>query len=595
MENSEVNRLTQLLIDAQTVIKHQNHELTSLLESKSQELEEILGNIDQVIWYIDAQTLTLQYVNHAINAVFGFTKEDFLADSTLWQKRIHNDDRLLVRSFFETLIPGSSEEICFRIHRANGELCWLNSRVYHNEKLDLFVGITSDITQSKLQSEEIAFLAYYDPLTMLANRSKLKLQLHSRLEHSPLVPFSLIYIDLDNFKNINDTMGHNIGDQILIEVASRLREQISHDQLLSRFGGDEFVVYLNSSDPIYINEFCAGLVKIFKVPFTVNDVPFFLSSSFGISMYPEDARSCEDLLKHADTAMHEAKKNGKNQFLYYHSSMQRAIHKFLHVESLIRDGLKDNLFTLYFQPLVNAASSTLQGFEALMRLPHPTEGFVTPDIFIPVAEKNGDIIHIGQIVLEQACDFIEMIQLNYPKPFYVAINVSTKQLHQLDFAHELLHYLKIRAIDPQYLKVELTESAVMDNIEIASRQLHVLKEGGIHIALDDFGTGYSSFAYLAQLPISTLKIDKSFIDTVCEIDSNSHIVKAISNLAHALGMSVTAEGVETEEQFNFLVENNIDTLQGYFLSKPITKAEILNNIIASTPFFSPDKALAYSI
>jgi diguanylate cyclase (GGDEF)-like protein/PAS domain S-box-containing protein len=595
METSEVVRLTQLLSDAQAIIKHQNTELTGLLESKSQELEEILGNIDQIIWYINSQTLSLQYVNHAIGAVFGFTKEDFLADQTLWQQRIHKDDRLLVRSFFETLIPGASQEIRFRIHHVNGEIRWLNSRIYHNEKLELFVGITTDITESKLQSEEIAFLAYYDPLTMLANRSKLKLQLHLRLEHSPLIPFALIYIDLDNFKNINDTMGHEIGDQILIEVARRLRELTSHDQLLSRFGGDEFVLYLNSSDPIYINNFCTQLGEIFKVSFTVNDVPFFISSSFGISMYPEDARSSEDLIKHADTAMHEAKKNGKNQFVYYHSSMQRAIHDFLHVESLIRDGLKHDFFELYFQPLVSAESLTLQGFEALMRLPHPTEGFITPDTFISVAEKNGDILHIGQIVLEQACDFIEMVQLNHPDPFYVAINVSAKQLHQINFADELLDYLKIRTIAPKYLKVELTESAVMDNMEIASRQLHTLKEGGVYIALDDFGTGYSSFAYLAQLPISTLKIDKSFIDNVCEIDSHSHIVIAISNLAHVLGMNVTAEGVETEDQFNLLVENRIDTLQGYLLSKPITKEEIIHNLTSHTAFYAPEKTLAYSI
>jgi diguanylate cyclase (GGDEF)-like protein/PAS domain S-box-containing protein len=596
MEHSEIDRLTQLLSDAKALIKHQNIELTGLLESKSQELEEILGNIDQIIWYIDSKTLSLQYVNDAIGSVFGFTKEDFLADPALWQQRIHPDDRLLVRSFFETLIPGASQEIRFRIHRVNGEICWLNSRIYHNEKLDLFVGITSDITESKLQSEEIAFLAYYDPLTMLANRAKLKLQLHSRLDHSPLISFALIYIDLDNFKNINDTMGHDIGDQILIEIARRLRELTDpHHHLLSRFGGDEFVVLLNSSDPLHISAFCTQLSLTFKTPFTINEIPFFLSSSFGISMYPDDARNCEDLIKHADTAMHEAKKNGKNQFVYYHSSMQRAIHHFLHVESLIRDGLQHDFFELYFQPLVHASSLTLQGFEALMRLPHPTEGFITPDLFISVAEKNGDILHIGQIVIKQACDFIEMLKKHYPDPFYVAINVSARQLHQIHFAQELLDYLLSRQIDPCYLKVELTESAVMDNIEIASRQLHRLKTGGIHTALDDFGTGYSSFAYLAQLPISTLKIDKSFIDTVCEIDSHSHIVTAISNLAHVLEMSVTAEGVETEEQFNFLVENRIDTLQGYFLSKPMTKEEILHNITTLTPFFLPEKALAYSI
>lgn len=595
METSEVAHLTQLLCDAQAVIKHQNTELTGLLESKSQELEDILGNIDQIIWYIDTQTLSLQYVNNAIGAIFGFTKEDFLANPSLWQQRIHPDDRLTVRSFFKTLRPGISQEIQFRIHRVNGEICWLNSRIYHNEKLELFVGITSDITQSKLQSEEIAFLAYFDPLTMLANRAKLKLQLHTRLEQPSPSPFALIYIDLDDFKNINDTMGHEIGDQILIEVARRLHELSDNDHFLSRFGGDEFVMFLNSAQPLYLSNFCAQLSLMFQAPFTINEIPFFISSSLGISMYPEDARNAEDLIKHADTAMHEAKKNGKNQLVYYHSSMQHAIHHFLHVESLIRDGLKHDYFELYFQPLVNAISLTLRGFEALMRLPHPIEGFITPDTFISVSEKNGDILHIGQKVLTQACDFILMAQEHYTDPFFVAINVSAKQLHQVNFAHELLSYLKTRKIDPSFLKVELTESAVMDNIDIASRQLHTLKAGGIQIALDDFGTGYSSFAYLAQLPISTLKIDKSFIDNVCEIDSHSHIVIAISNLAHVLGMNVTAEGVETEDQFNFLVENRIDTLQGYFLSKPMTKESILQNLSTHTSFFVPEKTLAYSI
>jgi len=595
METSEVTRLTQLLENAQAVIKHQNNELSGLLESKSQELEEILGNIDQIIWYIDDQTLCLQYVNDAVGAIFGFTKQDFLTDPTLWQQRIHPEDRISVHSFFQTLRPGISQEIQFRIHRVNGEICWLNSRIYHNKKLELFVGITSDITQSKLQSEEIAFLAYYDPLTMLANRANLKQELHARLERSSSVPFALIYIDLDDFKNINDTMGHEIGDQILIETARRLRELSDKDHLLSRFGGDEFVMLLNSAQTQHISSFCTMLTLAFKAPFTINEIPFFISSSFGISMYPEDARNAEDLIKHADTAMHEAKKNGKNQSVYYHSSMQRAIHHFLHVESLIRDGLQQNLFELYFQPLVNADSLTLQGFEALMRLPHPTEGFITPDSFIKVAEKNGDILHIGQKVLDQACDFIVMVQEHYTNPFYVAINVSAKQLHQVDFAHELLYTLKTRDIPPSFLKVELTESAVMDNIDIASRQLHTLKAGGVQIALDDFGTGYSSFAYLAQLPISTLKIDKSFIDNVCEIDSHSHIVIAISNLAHVLGMTVTAEGVETENQFNFLVKSKIDTLQGYLLSKPITKEEIIQNLSTQTQFFIPEKTLAYSI
>lgn len=595
MELLEVNRLTQMLQEAHETIERQNRELSALLESKNQELEEILGSIDQIIWYIDTKNLSLRYANNAIGTVFGFTKEEFLADPTLWQQRTHPDDRPLVRSFFETLRPGATQEIRFRIYRANGDLCWLNSRIYHNDALHLFVGTTSDITESKTQSEEIAFLAYHDPLTMLPNRTKLNLQLQSRLEHSPASAFAMIFIDLDNFKNINDTMGHEIGDRILIDVSRRIRELAGDYHLVSRFGGDEFAIILNTADPMLINDFCIQLTQTFKSPFTINEISFFLSSSIGISMYPEDARTPQELIKHADTAMHEAKKNGKNQFIYYHSSMQRAIHNFLYIESLIRDGLEHHFFELYFQPLLNAKTLTLQGFEALLRLPHPTEGFITPDTFISVAEKNGDILLLGEEVLAQACDFIQLLQKSYSDPFFVAINISAKQLHQAHFARDLLNYLQTRAIRSEYLKIELTESAVMDNIEIASRQLLLLKEGGVQIALDDFGTGYSSFAFLAQLPISTLKIDKSFIDAVCEIESHRHIVQAISNLAHALGMNVTAEGIETERQFNFLLENHIDTLQGYLFSKPITKEAILDKLSSATPFFTPEKSLVYAI
>jgi diguanylate cyclase (GGDEF)-like protein/PAS domain S-box-containing protein len=593
--NIQETLLTQKLYDAQELIDHQSEELSALLHSKNQELEEILGNIDQIIWYIDIQTLSLQYVNDAIAPIFGFTKEDFMNDHTLWQQRIHPDDRPLVRSFFETLNPGKSQEIRFRIHRSNGEVCWLNSRIYHNNKLHLFVGITSDITESKRQREEIEFLAYHDPLTMLPNRSKLKLQLHSRLEHSMTSPFALIFIDLDNFKNINDTMGHEIGDQILIEVSSRLRELSGISHLPSRFGGDEFVILFNTANTIHINHFCDQLIQTFKLPFVVNDIPFFLSSSIGISLYPDDARSPEDLIKHADTAMYEAKKNGKNQFIYYHSSMQRAIHNFLHIESLIRDGLKQELFELYFQPLINSQTGSLKGFEALLRLPHPTEGFVGPDTFISVAEKNGDILQIGEEVLTQACDFIKEVRQLYMDPFYVAINVSTKQLHQPHFADDLLLCLQKNSIPPQFMKVELTESAIMDNIDIAHHQLNVLKNGGVRISLDDFGTGYSSFAYLAQLPIATLKIDKSFIQTIHESDSHRHIIEAISNLAHILGMSVTAEGIETDEQFNFLAKHQIDTLQGYLFAKPMQKSYIYNKLTSQMPFFVPESTLAFAI
>jgi diguanylate cyclase (GGDEF)-like protein/PAS domain S-box-containing protein len=588
-------RLHEQLHHAQDIIAHQNEELCALLHSKNQELQEILGNIDQIIWYIDIKTLSLQYVNDAVEPIFGFSKEDFLTDHTLWQKRIHPDDRLLVRSFFETLAPGTSQEIRFRIHSSSGEIYWLNSRIYHNSKLHLFVGITSDITQSKRQSEEIEFLAYFDPLTMLPNRSKLKLQLNSKIDNFVASPFALALIDLDNFKNINDTMGHDIGDKILIEVGSRLRMLCDETHFPSRFGGDEFIILFNTDNSDTINHFCNQLIQTFKTPFVVNDISFFLSCSIGISLYPEDARTSEDLIKHGDTAMYEAKKNGKNQFVYYHGSMQRAIHNFLHIESLIRDGLKDDLFELYFQPLINTQTNALQGFEALLRLPHPVEGFVGPDTFISVAEKNGDIVQIGEEVMLQACGFISHMRTIYNNPFYVAINVSAKQLHQANFAQNLLLCLSTNNIPSHYLRVELTESAVMDNIAIATHQLRILKEGGVKISLDDFGTGYSSFSYLAQLPITTLKIDKSFVQTIHESDSHRHIIQTISQLANTLGMDVTAEGIETEEQFNFLAQHPIQTLQGFLFAKPMHKTSIYDKLSSQTPFFAPEAVLGFAI
>lgn len=584
---SDTNRLNKELRLSKELIEYQAQELSTLLNSKNQELEEILSSIDEVIWYIDNKTLSLRYVNNAVEGVFGFTKEAFLADPTLWQQQIHPDDRALVQMFFETLLPAQSQEIRFRIIRNDGESRWLNSRIHHHPTLNLFIGITTDITSSKIQSDEIAFLAYYDPLTLLPNRAKLKLQLENRFEHSASEPFALLLLDLDNFKNINDTMGHEIGDRILIEVSRRILETAGENDFCARLGGDEFVVLLQNTDTSNIDAFANRLIHSFKLPLQINEIDFFLSTSIGIVLYPLDASNGENLIKNADTAMYEAKNKGKNQFVYYHTSMQHAINNFLHIESLVRDGLTQNLFELYFQPLIDSTTLRLEGYEALLRLPHPVEGFIAPDIFISVAETNGDILMIGKEVLRQACDFIASVRQLCTEAFFVAINVSAKQLHQKYFARELLDYIKERDIPPSFLKVELTESAVMENIDIAAIQLNQLKEGGVRIALDDFGTGYSSFAYLAQLPIDTLKIDKSFILTLFEVNSNRHIVEAMSNLAHVLGMSVTAEGVEESEHFDFLVENKIDTLQGYHLSRPLPRNVILQKLQNADPYFTP--------
>lgn len=592
---TELNQLNTELLLSKELIELQAHELSKLLNSKNQELEEILGSIDEVIWYIHSQNLTLSYVNDAINDIFGIPKEDFLTDPMLWQQHIHPQDRDLVQTFFETLPQGHSQTIRFRIIRQNGETRWLNSRIHHHPKLNIFIGITSDITAPKTQSEEIAFLAHHDPLTLLPNRTKLKHQLNSRFEHSEDSPFALMLLDLDNFKNINDTMGHKIGDDILIEVSRRLQNTIDTYDFCARFGGDEFIIILHNADATRIDTVAKRVIQIFKEPFAINGADFFLSSSIGIALYPQDATNEEDLIKHADTAMYNAKHKGKNRFVYYHTSMQQALYDVLHIESLIRDGLKQNLFELYFQPLIDSKTLRIEGYEALLRFPHPTEGFISPEVFIPIAENTGDIHLISHEVLSQACDFIETLRMQWDDPFFVAINVSAKQFHRESFARELLEYLVQRSIPTSFLKIEVTESTLMENISTITHQLHELKAGGIRISLDDFGTGYSSFSYLAQLPIDTLKIDKSFILPLFNGDSNRHIVEMIANLAHILGMNVTAEGVEESCHYDFLIENKIDTLQGYHLCRPLPKEQILAKLQEEAPYFEPKSTVEYSI
>ncbi len=592
---TDVNRLNRELRTSKTLIELQANELSALLNSKNRELEEILSSIDEVIWYIDSETLDLRYVNRAIEEVFGFSRERFLEDHTLWQQQIHQDDRTLVQIFFETLLPGQSQQIRFRIFHLDGEIRWLSSRIYHHPTLHLFIGITSDITAPKAQSEEIAFLAYHDPLTMLPNRAKLKIELDSRLENTNNAPFALMFLDLDNFKNINDTLGHKVGDAILVEVSDRLKNTLGKYDFSARFGGDEFVILLQDADTANVDAAAKRLIQAFKEPFKLNETDFFLSSSIGIVLYPQDAQNPEDLIKHADTAMYEAKNKGKNQFVYYHASMERALHDFITLESLIKEALVQNRFELYFQPLIDAKTLLLEGYEALLRLHHPEKGFIAPDLLISIAESNGDIHHIAEVVLRKACDFIETVRELQNEPFFVAINVSSKQLQQENFASDLLEYLSKRSIPPRYIKIELTESAVMENITIADRQLRQLKEGGIRIALDDFGTGYSSFAYLAQLPIDTLKIDKSFILPLFESPSNRHIVEAISNLGHVLGMKVTAEGVEKSRHYHYLVEKQIDTLQGYHLSHPLPGSHIIEKLQKSEQFFTRATSDEYTI
>ncbi len=584
---SNIDKLNLELNCSKRELEEKSKQLTTLLDDhkkqiveKQLQLDEIVNIIDEIIWYIDDKTMSIKYISDAIENIFGEPKESFLHDASLWMLMIHPQDREKVEHFFHNIQPSKSATIEFRIIKKDGTIKWLSSTVNHHLSLNFFIGVTRDITRDKEVQEKMEFMAFHDILTRLPNRSFLKNEIDSLLQKSTIIEqnFALLFLDLDNFKYINDSMGHDIGDEILIEVANKLTQTLSNNGICTRFGGDEFVIITKIQNQKDIGIKAQKIIDALNEPFIVNEHEFFISSSIGIALFPQDASTATGLIKSADTAMYEAKLSGKNRYSFFDKSMNTNVEEFLELEMLIKDALANNYFELYFQPLIDSSKSTLYGFEALLRLIHPEHGFISPDKFIPVAEATGDILKISAFVMKRACKFASEINTLSSHDIFVSINISARQFKEKYFAKEFLKCAADYGADPRILKVEITESVVMDNASLAIKELKILRNAGVKVALDDFGTGYSSFEYLAQLPINTIKIDKSFIIPVFDQKSNEHIVMAITSLAHALNMDVIAEGVETDAHVKYLKNNNIDLLQGFYYSKAIPADEIIANI-----------------
>lgn len=444
----------------------------------------------------------------------------------------------------------------------------------------------------KKNKDTIEFMAYHDALTSLPNRTFLKERIEEVLERCKTVSSSMavLFLDLDNFKFINDSMGHEVGDKILIELSHRLINSVDKRTVVSRFGGDEFIILLtNIQNQNDIELTTQQVIDTISKPFIISGHEYFVSSSIGISTYPDNSDNSSALIRQADTAMYMAKKSGKNRYEFYTKNMENDVSDFIYVERMIRDALKYNHFELYFQPLMCAKTHKLRGFEALLRLINPVEGFISPEVFIPVAEKTGDILAISNFVMREAFKFNHLLNLLTSNQLYVAINISAKQFAQPNFTREFLRGIREHHVDAQTIKVELTESVVMKDITLANTHLDALKEAGVKTALDDFGTGYSSFEYLAKLPIDTIKIDKSFVIELFSEKSNQHIITAMTTLAHTMNMDVIAEGVESLEHAEFLEMNGVDVLQGFYFNKAMRSEEIFESIKAKKVFFELDE------
>lgn len=438
-----------------------------------------------------------------------------------------------------------------------------------------FSSIIRDITERKQIEEKMNRMVYRDPLTGLPNRHLLNDRLALALDQAEanMQTIGIMFLDLDRFKVINDTLGHAVGDLLLIEVAKRIQSAIAKADTLSRQGGDEFVVLLPNTNDSEITHKAKSILATFTRSFVLGDHEMFVTPSIGISLYPTDGRDIETLIKNADTAMYRVKEQGKNSIQFYTPDMNEAVSKKMQLEIGLRKGMERNEFRVFYQPQVEVSTGRMIGVEALVRWHHPEWGHIPPVEFIPLAEETGLIIPLGEWVLREACRQMKAWQNEGYPPLRVAVNISSRQFHQTNLVEMIRLILAETGLEPAYLELELTESIIQDS-KYAIATMHELKTMGIHMSIDDFGTGYSSLSYLKQFPIDSLKIDKSFTMNIFEDTKDAALVHTIIGMAHDLELKVIAEGVETQEQLQFLQRYACNEAQGFYFSSPVSGEEL---------------------
>jgi diguanylate cyclase (GGDEF)-like protein len=431
--------------------------------------------------------------------------------------------------------------------------------------------------ERKRYQEELEHQANYDALTGLPNRNLLLDRLQQALSAQRNIrPIAVAFIDLDHFKNVNDSLGHGAGDKLLTQVAERLQSTLRDGDTVARLGGDEFVLVLKDQiDEEIIFRAMQRIVKKIGEPLTIDSQELNLTCSAGISIYPQDGQDVDTLLRNADTAMYRAKDHGRNNFQFYTPEMNELVSERLALEHSLRRALERNELILYYQPKVDIKTGVIVGAEALLRWQHPEWGLVSPLRFIPIAEETGLIVKIGDWVLRTACDQNRLWQDARLAPIIMSVNLSARQFRQDDFAKTVARILFEASLDPGQLEMELTESVVMHDSEVAIAALQALKSVGTRLSVDDFGTGYSSLSYLHRLPIDTLKIDQSFVHNISlsENPDDGILARTIISLGHSLHLTVIAEGVETNAQLNFLKTHLCDEVQGFYFSKPVPAKE----------------------
>lgn len=464
-------------------------------------------------------------------------------------------------------------------------LLWNSNIVSLNANNDTYEILAVNITELKEYEKSIKNLAYYNRLTGLPNRTYLRKHIKGLM--SKKVGIALVFIDFDNFKNINEILGHSKGDEVILEGKRRiesLQKSVPFKVFLSRVGGDEFMAILSDvKDFGQIGDYANKILNVIMEDFIINDTKINITCSIGISLYPEDGEHYGDLFSKAEIAMNKAKDKGGERIVFFNTEMKNEIEAAMLLENDLKEAIRNKEFVLYYQPQYSLKTGKLYGYEALIRWISPKRGFVSPDEFIPIAERKQLIIPIGQWVMREAARFLKELEQQGITDISISINVSTPQILRDDFVSTSLSILKEEQVDFNTIKFELTESIMLDSIDVNLVKIKELNQNGIRFALDDFGTGYSSLTYLTKIPIQILKIDKSFVDTILEEgDEKKAIISTLIDLAHNINVEVVAEGVEEKLQLDWLISKGCNICQGYYTGRPVPKKEalqLLNNNI----------------
>jgi diguanylate cyclase (GGDEF)-like protein/PAS domain S-box-containing protein len=498
-----------------------------------------------------------------------------------WLNKMHADEVESVVEQFKSHLKGKTNHFQneHRVKLESGEYRWVLARglAFRDEdgRAVRIAGSLTDITERKKAEIKLEYDSIHDSLTNLPNRKFLMERLKRSLERTQKdkkYSFALLFIDLDRFKVINDTMGHQTGDEILLKIADKLNYLIRPKDMVARLGGDEFVILVeNIKDQEQVIRIADRIISTLKTPLVHRKKKFYLSASIGIAFSSPDYDIPDNLVRDADIAMYSAKIKGKGRYEVFEKQMLSGAVSYLQIQNDLHRAVENNEFALFYQPIVSLTSQELVGFESLIRWIHPVHGLIPPMEFIPIAEENGLILPIGKWVLRESCRQLSEWQETYkmPRNLFISVNISAKQIDRGTVINDVTEILAETNLSPAFLKLEITESTLMKNQDRAIQTVSVLREMGVKISIDDFGTGYSSLSYLHNFAIDTLKVDRSFVQRIGMPDEKTEIIQTIIALAANLGVDVIAEGVETEEQLQFLRENNCEFGQGYYYSRPV--------------------------